>query len=176
MSAPRPFHLLNSTLRGTNFYIYRTVFQIFSPSGTLRCVLMQSIFNNCARALARPHISRLRPVAELLLFFHTERCSDYWRLRMRFNENIKQPFRFTHVFLCLFLDSKQIFFFQLCNFILSNPIIQEIIHGESRDMEFFYQSDISQVRVVIFHILQAMQRRKIVKMVNLGKEIENEKK
>ena len=30
--------------------------------------------------------------------------------------------------------------------------------------------------VVIFHILQAMQRRKIVKMVNLGQEIENEKK
>ena len=36
--------------------------------------------------------------------------------------------------------------------------------------------DISQVRVVIFHILQAMQRRKIVKMGNLGKEIENDKK
>ena len=37
------------------------------------------------------------------------------------------------------------------------------------------QLDISQVSAVIFHILQAMKRRKIVKMVNLGKEIENEK-
>ena len=38
------------------------------------------------------------------------------------------------------------------------------------------QLDISQVRAGIFHILQAMYRRKIVKMVNLGKEIENDKK
>ena len=46
----------------TNFYIYRTVFYIFSPCGTLRFVLMESIFNNCARALARTLISRLRPL------------------------------------------------------------------------------------------------------------------
>ena len=38
------------------------------------------------------------------------------------------------------------------------------------------QLDISQVRAVIFHILQAMQRRKILKMVNLGKGIENDTK
>ena len=38
------------------------------------------------------------------------------------------------------------------------------------------QLDISQVSAVIFHILQAMERRKRVKMVNFGKEIENEKK
>ena len=35
-----------------------------------------------------------------------------------------------------------------------------MIHGESGDM--------------IFHIFHAMWRRKIVKMVNLGKEIEND--
>ena len=38
------------------------------------------------------------------------------------------------------------------------------------------QLDISQVSAEIFHILEAIWRRKIVKMVNLGKEIENEKK
>ena len=38
------------------------------------------------------------------------------------------------------------------------------------------QFDISQVSAEIFHILEAIWRRKIVKMVNLGKEIENEKK
>ena len=38
------------------------------------------------------------------------------------------------------------------------------------------QHDISQVRAVIFHILQDMWRRNRVKMVNLGKEIENDKK
>jgi len=48
-------------------------------------------------------------------------------------------------------------------------------------MEFFYQSStryiyISQVNAVIFHILQVMYRRKIVKVVNLRKEIENDKK
>ena len=34
------------------------------------------------------------------------------------------------------------------------------------------QPDISQGRAVILHILQAMLRRKIVKMVNLGRKIE----
>ena len=48
-----PFIHSARLLSGTNFYIYRAVFQIFSPCGTLRCVLMQSIFKNCARALAR---------------------------------------------------------------------------------------------------------------------------
>ena len=38
-------------------------------------------------------------------------------------------------------------------------------------MEFF-----SQESAVIFHILQAMYRRIIVKMANLGREIENLKK
>ena len=32
------------------------------------CVLMYNIFSNCARALARILISRLRPLVELLLF------------------------------------------------------------------------------------------------------------
>ena len=38
------------------------------------------------------------------------------------------------------------------------------------------QLDISQASAVIFHISQAMWRRKIIKMLNLGKEIENDKK
>ena len=38
------------------------------------------------------------------------------------------------------------------------------------------QLDISQVSAVIFHILEVMWRLEIVKMVNLGKEIENDKK
>ena len=33
------------------------------------------------------------------------------------------------------------------------------------------QLDVFQVRATIFHILQAMQRRKIVKVVNLGKKL-----
>ena len=45
-------------------------------------------------------------------------------------------------------------------------------------MEFFYQSSARYLssKHSDFHILQAMQRRKLVKMVNLGKEIENDKK
>ena len=38
------------------------------------------------------------------------------------------------------------------------------------------QMNISQMSAVIFHILQAMHRRKIIKMVNFGKGIENEEK
>ena len=69
-----PFIHSARLIDSTNFYIYRTVLYIFSPCGTLRCVLMWSIFNNCARALARILISRLRP----LVVFHTVRCGDYW--------------------------------------------------------------------------------------------------
>ena len=64
-----PFIHSTRPLVSTNFYIYRTVLEILSPCGTLRCVLMKSIFKNCARALARTLISRGRPLVELLLFF-----------------------------------------------------------------------------------------------------------
>ena len=65
-----PFIHSARLIDSTNFYIYSTVFLIFSPCGALRCnVLMKSIFNNCARALARTLISRLSPLVELLLFF-----------------------------------------------------------------------------------------------------------
>ena len=64
-----PFIHSARLIDSTNFYIYRTVFWIFSPCGTLRRVLMQSIFNNCARALPRTLIPRLRFLVDLLLFF-----------------------------------------------------------------------------------------------------------
>ena len=48
--------------------------------------------------------------------------------------------------------------------------------AEIRDFSTSLQLDIFQVRAVIFNILQDMWRREIVKLVNLGKEIENEKK
>ena len=60
-----PFIHSARLIHSTNFYIYRTVFKIFSPCGMLRCVLMKCIFNNCARALARTLISRLRPIVKL---------------------------------------------------------------------------------------------------------------
>ena len=62
-----PFIHTTRLLDSTNFYIYRTVFWIFSPCGTLRCLLMQC--NNCARALARTLISRLTPLVDILSFF-----------------------------------------------------------------------------------------------------------
>ena len=40
----------------------------------------------------------------------------------------------------LFSGFEANFFFQFCNFMLSNPILWKIIHGESGDMEFLYQS------------------------------------
>ena len=48
--------------------------------------------------------------------------------------------------------------------------------GKAENFSTSLQLDISEVRAVIFHILQAMQRRKILKMVNLGKGIENDTK
>ena len=48
--------------------------------------------------------------------------------------------------------------------------------AEIWDFSTSLQLDISQVSAVIFYILQAMQRRKIIKMVNLGREIESDKK
>ena len=48
--------------------------------------------------------------------------------------------------------------------------------AEIWDFSTSVQLDISHVSVVTFHIMQAMQRRKIVKMVNLGTEIKTGKK
>ena len=45
-------------IHSTNFCIYTTVSWIFSPCGTLRCLLMRSIFNNCACTLATKLLSR----------------------------------------------------------------------------------------------------------------------
>ena len=64
-----PFIHSAQLIDSTNFYIYRTVFYIFSPCGKLLGVLMCSTFSNRARALARTLISRLRPLVELFLFF-----------------------------------------------------------------------------------------------------------
>ena len=47
---------------------------------------------------------------------------------------------FCACFFVLFLDSKHIYIFLVCNFMFSNQIIWKIIHGESKDIEFFYQS------------------------------------
>ena len=48
--------------------------------------------------------------------------------------------------------------------------------AEIWDFSTSVQLGISHVSVVTFHIMQAMQRRKIVKMVNLGTEIKTGKK
>ena len=119
-----PFIHSARLIHSTNFYIYRTVFKIFSPCGTLGCVLMWSIFNNCAGALARTLISRLRPLVELLLFFIRYVVVTTGAKQMAFtyahcwNYQIVHfvSFHFIHVFLCLFLcpffwiRSKYIFF------------------------------------------------------------------
>ena len=60
---------------------------------------------------------------------------------------------------------------------LSNPIIERIIHGESEGMEFLYQSS---TRYLLsersdFPHLASHVETKNIKMVNLGKEIENDK-
>ena len=64
-----PFIHSARLIDSTNFYIYRTVFKMFSPCGTLMCVLTWSMFNTCARALARTLSLRLRSLVDLLLFF-----------------------------------------------------------------------------------------------------------
>ena len=56
-----------------------------------------------------------------------------------------ESFYFIYVVLCLFffvlfLDSKHIYIILVCNFMFSNQIIWKIIHGESKDIEFLYQS------------------------------------
>ena len=78
-----------------------------------------------------------------------------------------------------FLNSKQIYIY-FFSFVISYSPIQlyrESYTGkaEIRNFSTSLHLDISQVSAVIFHILQVMWRRKIVKIVNLGKEIENDK-
>ena len=49
-----PFIHSTRLIDSTNFYIYRTVFEIFSPYGTLRCILMPA-YLAIAHALLQEH-------------------------------------------------------------------------------------------------------------------------
>ena len=106
-----PFIHSARLIDSTNFYIYRTDFQLFYPCGTLRCVLMQSIFNNCARTLARTLNSRLRPLVELLLFFiryvvvseHWCKIDGVYACVCIISNSPFYVIPFHYVFLCLFL-------------------------------------------------------------------------
>ena len=95
-------------------------------------------------------------------------------------------FHFIHVFhvffacLCVLFSGFEanIFFF---SFVISCSPIQLYrvwYMGKTEIWSFStsLQPDIFQGRAVILHILQAMLRRKIVKVVNLGRKIENDKK
>ena len=115
---------------------------------------MKSIFNICARALARTLISRLRPLVELLLVFVPVRCGDYWckiggadactLLKISNSPLSIIPFPsylFVLVFVSFFSGLEvHIHIFWFCNVMLSNPIIERTIHAESVHTEFFYQS------------------------------------
>ena len=60
-----------------------------------------------------------------------------------------ESFYFIYVVLCLFFCPFSgfeayiyiyIYIILVCNFMFSNQIIWKIIHGESKDIDFFYQS------------------------------------
>ena len=100
-SASRPYetdtiHPLGSTCKQYQFlYIQNSALDIFSIWYAQVCTnLIQSIFNNCARTLARTLTSRLRPLVELLLFFIrydvVTTGAKQMRLHMCIAENIKQ--------------------------------------------------------------------------------------
>ena len=108
-----------------------------SPTGRegeiSRRVLMQSIFNNCARALAWTLISRLRPLVEVYLFFIryvVVMDGVYARALLKI---LNSPFwvilfhsRLSLlVFACFFVFGLEanICFYLFRNFMLSNPII-----------------------------------------------------
>ena len=110
---------------------------------------MYSIFNNCARALARRLISRLRSLVELLLFFHTLSCGNYWckidgvyactLLKISNSPFCVIPFQqclFVLVFVCFFLSSKQMFFFLVLQFDVpqSNYMGKAEIWNSNEDM------------------------------------------
>ena len=72
-----PFIYSARLIDTTNFYIYRGVFWMFSPCGTLRCVLMQSNLT-IAHALLQGHSCKAQTPSGALVVFRTVRCGDYW--------------------------------------------------------------------------------------------------
>ena len=50
-----------------NFYIYRTVFKIFPPFGTIKCVLIHCTFGNRACTLNESVISKFTAIIKVLL-------------------------------------------------------------------------------------------------------------
>ena len=95
------------------------------------------------------HFKAQTPCSALVVF-HTVRCGDYWcKIDGVYACTLLQnspfcvisfhPCLFVLVFVSFFCIRSK-YFFWFCNFMLSNPIIYRIIHAESGDMEFFYQS------------------------------------
>ena len=70
-------------LDSCNFYIYRSVFYLFPPFGTIKCVLIRYRLDNWACALAETLISMFRAVFSLVLF-HVVRAGSHCCKKMAF--------------------------------------------------------------------------------------------
>ena len=104
---------------------------------------MLSIFKNCACALARTLISRLRPIADLLLFFtryvEVTTGANRSRSRMHIAENMKKSIlchfisfmSFCGCFCVFFSGFEEIIFFVVLYFhaLQSNYIENNTSHG-----------------------------------------------
>ena len=91
------------------------------------CTNVEHIYN-CASALTRTIISRLRP----LVVFHTVRYGDYWCkidgiyacALLKMSNSLIVSFHFIHFVFVFFSGFEaNTYFFRFSNFMLSNPII-----------------------------------------------------
>ena len=70
-------------LDSCNFYIYRSVFYLFPPFGTIKCVLIRYRLDNWACVLAETPISLFRALFSLVLF-HVVRAGSHCCKKMAF--------------------------------------------------------------------------------------------
>ena len=160
------------------------------------CTNVEHIQQLHTRSCKDTHFKAQTPCGALVVF-HTVRCGDYWCkidgvyacALLKISKVHFVSFELIHVFLCLFLCPFSGFEANiLFNFVLvlkfhalqSNQK-ENNTRGKRRYGIFLSVFNLISLKwaqsVVVFpHILQSMQRRKIVKLVNLGKEIQNERK
>lgn len=59
------------------------MFQLFPTCGTLKCALVRSLFDNCARAMAEAHFKIQRHYF-ILVVIYTVHAGAYWHKWMAF--------------------------------------------------------------------------------------------
>ena len=106
-----PFIHSAQLIVSSRFYVYVTVFKIFPPFGTFKCVLVRCKFEDCACALKDTLISRFRVIIKALFCSIRYVQVTYWH---KIDGNHACAFAEQMIFYYIAQPNKSVLIFSLC--------------------------------------------------------------